>query len=183
VCYAAGMTGYLNANGIRIFDYPEFAKTLRDRVRERAASLAAEAGVTIEHVGKAHIRKEDVVARVLAERGDHPGLVHIISAMEACDACKPWHDIAATHRQQFWRSWTPRSSAMVLGNSLLLERGRCLDCGAVAPPSAGVVAILRELARAHQMITLAASLHQTYRFRLRRPRDELSGFGPDYPLR
>src|SRR6204780_4083526 len=32
VCYAAGMTGYLNANGIRIFDYPEFAKTLRDRV-------------------------------------------------------------------------------------------------------------------------------------------------------
>ena len=77
------MTGYLNAKGIRVFDYPEFAKTLRDRVRERAASLAAEAGVTIEHVGKAHIRKEDIVARVLAERGDHPGLVHIISAMEA----------------------------------------------------------------------------------------------------
>ena len=46
VCYAAGMTGYLNAKGIRIFDYPEFAKTLRDRVRDRAASLAAEAGVT-----------------------------------------------------------------------------------------------------------------------------------------
>jgi hypothetical protein len=23
VCYAAGMTGYLNAKGIRIFDYPE----------------------------------------------------------------------------------------------------------------------------------------------------------------
>ena len=97
VCYAAGMTGYLNANGIRIFDYPEFAKTLRDRVRERAASLAAEAGVTIEHVGKAHIRKEDVVARVLAQRGDHPGLVHIISAMEACDAYKPWHD-KQTHK-------------------------------------------------------------------------------------
>ena len=53
VCYAAGMTGYLNANGIRIFDYPDFAKTLRDRVRERAASLAAEAGVTIEHIAQA----------------------------------------------------------------------------------------------------------------------------------
>jgi hypothetical protein len=89
VCYAAGMTGYLNANGIRIFDYPAFAKTLRDRVRERAALLAAEAGVTIEHVGKAHIRKEDVVARVVSERGDRPGLVHIISAMEACEAYKP----------------------------------------------------------------------------------------------
>src|SRR4051812_7106182 len=50
VCYAAGMAGYLNAKGIRIFDYPEFAKTLRDRVRDRAASLAAEAGIAIEHI-------------------------------------------------------------------------------------------------------------------------------------
>jgi hypothetical protein len=32
--------------------------TLRDQVRDRAASLAAKAGVTIEHIGKAHIRKE-----------------------------------------------------------------------------------------------------------------------------
>jgi DNA-binding MarR family transcriptional regulator len=97
VCYAAGMTGYLNANGIRIFDYPQFAMTLRDRVRERAASLATAAGITIEHIGKPHIRKEDVVARVLAQRGDHPGLVHVISAMEACDAYKPWHD-KQTHK-------------------------------------------------------------------------------------
>src|SRR5947209_12068896 len=97
VCYAAGMAGYLNAKGIRIFDYPEFAKTLRDRVRDRAASLAAEAGIAIEHIAKPHVRKEDVVARVLQQRGDRPGLVHIISAMEACDAYKPWHD-KQTHK-------------------------------------------------------------------------------------
>src|SRR3954452_23166850 len=97
VCYAAGMAGYLNAKGIRIFDYPEFAKTLRDRVRDRAASLAAEAGIAIEHIAKPHVRKEDVVARVLEQRGDHPGLVHIISAMEACDAYQPWHD-KQTHK-------------------------------------------------------------------------------------
>jgi hypothetical protein len=83
VCYAAGMTGYLNAKGIRIFDYPQFAMTLRDRVRERAASLAAEAGVSIKHIAKPHTRKEDVVARVLAQRGDHPGLVHVTSARVA----------------------------------------------------------------------------------------------------
>ena len=68
------------------------ALTLRDRVRNRAASLAAEAGVTIEHIAKTHIRKEEVVARVLRQRGDHPGLVHIISAMESCDSYRPWHD-------------------------------------------------------------------------------------------
>jgi hypothetical protein len=97
VCYADGMTRYLNARGIRIFDYPEFAKPLRDRVRDCAATLAREAGLTIEHISKSNIRKEDVVARVLKQRGDRPGLVHIISAMEACDAYQPWHD-KQTHK-------------------------------------------------------------------------------------
>ena len=53
--------------------------------------------MTIEHIGKAHIRNEDVVARVLKQRGDRPGLVHILSAMEACDAHQPWHD-KRTHK-------------------------------------------------------------------------------------
>jgi hypothetical protein len=95
ICYAEGMTRFLYANGIRIFDYPAFAIKLRDRERDVAASLAATAGITIEHIAKSHIRKEEVVARVLAQRGDHPGLVHIISAMEACDSYRPWHDKAS----------------------------------------------------------------------------------------
>jgi hypothetical protein len=97
VCYADGMTRYLHASGIRIFDYPQFAMVLRDRVRERAASLAAEAGASIEYIARSHIRKEEVVARVLEQRGNRPGLVHIISAMESCDAYQPWHD-KQTHR-------------------------------------------------------------------------------------
>lgn len=97
VCYAEGMTRFLFANAIRIFDYPEFALKLRDRVRQRAASLASEAGIEIEHVAKNHVRKEAVVAKVLETRGEHPGLVHVISAMEACDAYQPWHD-KTTHK-------------------------------------------------------------------------------------
>ena len=93
-----GMTGVSQCHRqIRIFDYPRFAEPLRDRVRDRAAELASAAGVTIEHIAKKHIRKEDVVAKILAVRGDHPGLVHIISAMEACNTYKPWHD-KQTHR-------------------------------------------------------------------------------------
>ena len=80
-----------------MFDYPAFAQTLRDRVRDAAASLAAKAGVTIEHIAKSHVREEAVVQRVLEQRGEHFGLVHIISAMEACDAYRPWHD-KATHK-------------------------------------------------------------------------------------
>jgi hypothetical protein len=97
VCFAEGMTRYLHAHSIPIFDYPAFASRLRDSLRERAAALAAEAGVTIEFVAKSHIRKEDIVTRVLKRRGDHPGLVHVISAMETCDSYRPWHD-KATHR-------------------------------------------------------------------------------------
>jgi hypothetical protein len=54
-------------------------------------------GFTIEHIAKSRLCKEGVVAKALARRGDHPGLVHIISAMEACDAYQPWHD-KTTHR-------------------------------------------------------------------------------------
>jgi len=94
ICYAEGMPHFLYANGIRIFDYPEFAMKLRDRVRDAAGSLAAAAGISIAHIAKSHIRKEEVVARVLEQRGDHPGLVHVLSAMEACDSYRPWHDKA-----------------------------------------------------------------------------------------
>ena len=92
VCYAQGMTSFLNAKGIRIFDYPQFAAPLRDRVRECAQALAAKHGVPIQHINKANVRKEEVVAKVLKQRGDQPGLVHIISAMEACASYQPWHD-------------------------------------------------------------------------------------------
>src|SRR5271165_17388 len=94
-CYAEGMTAFLKAQGVRIFDYPRFAEPLRDALRARAQELATSAGITIEHISKAHIRKEDVVAKVLERRGDHPGLVHVISAMEVCDSYRPWHDKAS----------------------------------------------------------------------------------------
>lgn len=95
VCYAGGMTNFLYAHNVRIFDYARFAEPLRERIRTRAQEVCAEADITIEHINKSHIRKEDVVAKVLAERGEHPGLVHVISAMESCESYRPWHDKAS----------------------------------------------------------------------------------------
>lgn len=91
-CYAGGMTSFLYSHGIRIFDYPRFAEPLRDRIRERARQVCDDHGVQIEHVNKSHIRKEELVARVLARRGDAPGLVHVISAMESCPSYTPQID-------------------------------------------------------------------------------------------
>lgn len=65
-CYAQGVTAYLYARGIRIFDYPQFAAPLRDTIRERAhQELARSAGIVIEHIAKVHIRKEDEVAKLI----------------------------------------------------------------------------------------------------------------------
>jgi len=83
VCYADGMTKFLNASHVRVFDYPKFAEPLRERVREQAAALASQAGIAIEHIGKKHVRKEAVVAKGLEGHGNDPGLVHIIAAMDA----------------------------------------------------------------------------------------------------
>jgi hypothetical protein len=50
VCYAQGMTAFLKARGIRIFDYPRFAEPLRDAIRSRAREVAEAAGLDIEHI-------------------------------------------------------------------------------------------------------------------------------------
>lgn len=92
VCYAQGMTSYLYSKNIRIFDYPKFAEPFKHQLRENAEKLAAEHNIKIEFVKKTHIRKEDLVKKRLEKRGYQPGLVHIISAMEACGSYKPWHD-------------------------------------------------------------------------------------------
>ncbi len=52
LCYAAGMSGYLRSQRIRIFDYPEFAQGLREQVRRNAENVAQKQGVEIEFMRK-----------------------------------------------------------------------------------------------------------------------------------
>ena len=58
-CYAQGMTQYLYQQGIRIFDYAQFAEPLREHIRENAEALAQANGVKIEFVRKKDFRKEN----------------------------------------------------------------------------------------------------------------------------
>lgn len=92
ICYAEGMTSYLYARKIRIFDYAKFAGPFRNQLRDNAEGLAADNGIEIEFLRKRNVRKEDRVKEILAKRGDHPGLVCIFSAMEPCSTYKPWHN-------------------------------------------------------------------------------------------
>jgi len=92
ISYAQGMTSYLYAKNVRIFDYPRFAEPYKELIRNNAEGIAKENNIEIEFVRKTHIRKEDLVSAVLKKRGYHSGLVHIISAMESCPSYQPWHD-------------------------------------------------------------------------------------------
>lgn len=93
ICYAKGMTKYLYVQGMLIFDYTKFAQPLRDAIRQNAATIAAATGIEIAFITKQKsFRKEDRIQAIVKARGAHPGLVHIFSAMETCQAYEPWHD-------------------------------------------------------------------------------------------
>ena len=97
LCYAKGMTHYLYAHDIRIFDYARFAEPLRDEIRANAEALAQAQGLEIEYIRKKDFRKEDRIRAILDQRGSQPGLVHIFSAMEPCASYRPWHDKRTGH--------------------------------------------------------------------------------------
>jgi len=63
-CYADGMTRYLSARGIRIFDFTRFAQPLTDAIKANAEVLAAANGLKIDYVRKKNFRKEDKVKRL-----------------------------------------------------------------------------------------------------------------------
>jgi hypothetical protein len=97
VGYAGAMTGFIRRLGLPIFDYPDWANELRQELRNQAEAIARKAGLEIEHIRKADFRKEARIRAIISKRGDHPGMVHIFSAMESCTAFKPWHDKQTGH--------------------------------------------------------------------------------------
>lgn len=92
ISYAEGMTSYMYGHKEKIFDYPRFAEPMKAVIKENADRIAKEHHIEIEFIRKGNIRKEEVVKKRLKERGGHPGIVHILSAMEQCPSYQPWHD-------------------------------------------------------------------------------------------
>ena len=93
LCYEQGMTRFLYTHQIRIFDYKHLVLPLQDVIRSNAEAIAKENGLSIEFIRKSKgFRKEDRIQKIIHSRGAHPGLVHIFSSMESCEAYQPWHD-------------------------------------------------------------------------------------------
>lgn len=83
VSHPGGLVNRLQVLGVSLRDFTAFAVQLRDEFTTALGELAAAAGVAIEYLPSAHsVRKEARVQAVLAERGTHPGLVHIFAVIE-----------------------------------------------------------------------------------------------------
>ena len=93
IAHAGAMAHFLDYRHIRLFDFPRWAEPLRNALRDNAERVACEAGLKIEFIRRIKaFRKEERIQEIIAERGDHPGLVHIFSAMESCSSYRPWYD-------------------------------------------------------------------------------------------
>jgi hypothetical protein len=116
--YSDGMTSYLTAQGIRVFDYTKFAEPLRDQIRSNAEALAEQSGIEIQFLRTSNIRKESVVQKIVAERGSKPGLVCILSAMETCQTAISLQRSAFSRRMP-----TPDTRQLPRGGMRLLASG------------------------------------------------------------
>lgn len=92
--YAGGMEAKLWSLGIRLFDYPKWAKPLRDQIRACAQRIADENNLEIDHLRIRKNRQDKIIKKVLKKRGMRPGLVHIFSVMESCSSYKPSYNKA-----------------------------------------------------------------------------------------
>ena len=89
LCFREGMEHYLIAHGIALYDFPDWAAGRRDKIRQCAEEQATQAGFQIQFVRDRRERKEEIVQKILKERGRQPGLVAVLSAMESCPTFRP----------------------------------------------------------------------------------------------
>ena len=88
IAYPDVMAWQLKQADCKLIDYTKgFANELRLEIRDHVEDLAAGKGIAIEHVNTQE-RKESLIEEVLKKRGEHAGIVHIISAMERCSCFK-----------------------------------------------------------------------------------------------
>lgn len=87
------MNWQIHERKVRLRDYAEWVRGYAEGIRQQAEKVAASHQLEIEFIRRVEsFRKEDRVAALIRERGDHPGLVHIFSAMERCRTFKPGRD-------------------------------------------------------------------------------------------
>jgi len=91
--YADGMTAFFYQRHYKIFDFAKIFTPISENIKLNITKLASDSGLEIEYIRKVGaFRKDDKIAKILEERGDQIGLVHIFSQQELFDTYDPWCD-------------------------------------------------------------------------------------------
>lgn len=92
ICHAQALARELNRRRIRVFDFTRFSEPFMPSVGN-SERMAGENGLTMwVHPTHRCVSQGRPHPGILAERGTHPGLAHIFSAIETCTSFQPWHD-------------------------------------------------------------------------------------------
>jgi hypothetical protein len=82
ISYANGLMGYLSRHNILLKDFKAYSKELAQLLKENAKLVAELEGAHYEYLDSPKIRKEAKVKQIIEQRGDHPGLVAVITTLE-----------------------------------------------------------------------------------------------------
>ncbi len=103
ICYPGAMSWQIHEAGVLVIDYREkFANPLRLQMVSHMKAIAANEGIDIQHVYPS-VDKEDFVSEILAKRGEAPGIVCILSAMESCRCFKPGKNRSTGYLELQWK--------------------------------------------------------------------------------
>lgn len=102
--HAGAMTNLLYRKNYMLKDITQFTDPLRNKLYKNAKQIAKSAGIEIEYIRQPKkVRKEELVKKIIAERGIKTGLVCILSATESCPNYKCTTD-KSTGRTYLYRT-------------------------------------------------------------------------------
>lgn len=82
ISYPDGLLGYLYRHNILLKDFHAYSKKLAAILKEHAKIIAELEGAHYEYLDSPNISKEATVKQIIEQRGDHPGLVAVLTTLE-----------------------------------------------------------------------------------------------------
>ncbi len=102
VCHPRAMSSQVHEDEVRLIDYKkQFADPLSLEMVSQMKAGAADEGVKIQHAN-ASVEKEAFVSEILTKRGNAPGIVCILSAMESCRCFKVGKNYRTDYLELRW---------------------------------------------------------------------------------
>jgi len=82
IAYQKGLSTFLSVTKILLKEFISYAKNLADIIKSHAQSIAINENVSYIYLNNSKTRKEKLIKSIIEDRGNHPGLIAVLSALE-----------------------------------------------------------------------------------------------------